>query len=458
MSDPAGTVCGLPEDFGLVALASGSGLTPFASIISGPPALSNSGTATFTFWSDQPDTLILCSLDGLPFTACTSPVTYNFLEEGDHDFQVQAVGIDGQVQLIPSLYEWEIILGADTTPPDTVITRGAPALTVNYISVFEFTGSDNQTAPIELDFECSVDGGPFEGCDTLEEVEVLTAGEHTFAVRAIDLALNVDPTPALWTWIIDDMSAPDTEITLGPDSETTSTSAIFEFEGFEELNDLPVNEFECSLDNAEFASCTTPYEVSGLSAGAHVFLVRAKDLSGIVDPTPDFYEWLILGTTDTTPPDTFIEAGPPTDNSGPDVVFGFSANEPVEEFQCSLDGGPFEGCEAVYELTGLSQGLHVLLVRAVDMAETPNVDPTPASYTWNTLGEPDTTILSGPPDPSGSFSATFTFESNQAGATFQCSIDGLEFIPCTSPYVAGPLVEEGEHDFEVRAVNQFVNS
>jgi len=66
------------------------------------------------------------------------------------------------------------------------------------------------------DFECSIDGGPFEGCDTLVQVEVLTAGQHTFAVRAIDLALNVDPTPAIWTWIIDDMSAPDTEITLGP--------------------------------------------------------------------------------------------------------------------------------------------------------------------------------------------------------------------------------------------------
>ena len=456
MSDPAGIVCGLPEGLSPFALASGSGLAPLASIISGPPALSNSGSATFTFWVDVPDSQALCSLDGLPFTACTSPVTYNFLEEGGHDFQVTAIGPDGQTQLIPSLYEWEVILGADTTPPDTVITRGAPALTVNYISIFEFSGSDNQTAPINLEFECSLDGGPFEACETPEEIEVLVAGQHTLAVRAIDLALNVDPTPATHTWIIDDQSAPDTEITLGPDSETTSTSAIFEFIGFEEISELPVNDFECSLDNAEFASCTSPYEVTGLSAGSHVLLVRARDLAGTVDPTPDFYEWLILGTTiDTTPPDTFILAGPPTDNSGPDVVFGFSASEPVEEFQCSLDGSPFESCEPVYELLGLSQGVHVLQVRAVDLAVPPNTDPTPATYTWNTLGEPDTTILSGPDNPTGSFSATFTFESNQTGATFQCSVDGTAFVPCTSPFVAGPIVGEGDHEFEVRAVNQF---
>jgi CSLREA domain-containing protein len=455
MSDPAGMVCGLPESLSPFALASGSGLTPLASIISGPPALSTSGSATFTFSVDVPDSQALCSLDGLPFTACTSPVTYNFLEEGGHDFQVTAIGPDGQTQLIPSLYEWEIVLGADTTPPDTVITRGAPALTVNYISIFEFSGSDNQTHPLELEFECSLDGGSFETCSSPEEIEVLTAGQHTLAVGAVDLALNVDPTPAVWTWIIDDQSAPDTEITLGPDSETTSTAAIFEFEGFEEISGLPVFDFECSLDNAEFAACTSPYEVTGLSAGPHVLLVRAKDLTGIVDPTPDFYEWLILGTTvDTTPPDTIIVSAPPTDNSGPDVLFGFTSNEPVEGFECSLDGGPYGGCEAAYELLGLSQGPHLLLVRAIDLADPPNVDPTPASHTWNTLGEPDTMILSGPPLISNSFNATFTFSSDQAGATFQCSVNGSLYVPCTSPFLAGPLLEDS-HTFEVRAVNQF---
>ena len=85
----------------------------------------------------------------------------------------------------------------------------------------------------------------------------------------------------------------------------------------------------------------------------------------------------------------------------------------------------------MYELLGLEQGQHTLLVRAIDLAEIPNTDPTPASYTWTTLGEPDTTILSGPPDPTGAFSATFTFESNQPGATFQCSVNGSPWVPCT---------------------------
>ena len=456
MSDPAGMVCGQPESFSPFAVAAGSGLLPLASIISGPPNPSFSGTATFNFVSD-PGTMTVCSLDGLPFTPCTSPMTYTHLEEGSQEFMVQAIGFDGQVQIVPTLYEWEVILPTDTTPPDTTLTVTPPLLSASFISFVEFTGSDDQTDVLELEFECSVDGGPFESCETPEEVEVLTAGEHTLQVRAVDLAGNADPTPATHTWMVVDFGAPETSIDLGPDSETEATGAIFEFSGVDGDAETPVFSFECSIDNLEFAPCASPYEISGLTAGPHVFQVRAVDLAGIVDPSPEFYEWLIIGPVDTTTPETFIVAGPDPDNSGPDVTFGFASNELVEEFECALDGGAFEACESTYELLGLTAGWHTMLVRAVDLAEIPNVDPTPALWTWQTTGEPDTTIVSGPPDPSGGYSATFTFESDQEGATFQCSVDGTPYVPCTSPFLAGPLTEGG-HEFEVRAVNQYLTS
>ena len=271
------------------------GSAPLASIISGPPLVSNSGQATFTFWSDQPGSMTLCSIDGEPFTVCTSPVTYYYLEAGDNEFQVQAVGADGQIQLVPTLYEWEVVLGTDTTPPDTTITKGAPALTVNWIHWFEFTGVDDQTAPLEIDFQCWLDGVDLGGCSSPDDIEVLTAGEHTLEVAAIDQVGNVDPTPATWTWTTTDLSAPDTSIEAGPDSETEATSATFEFIGEVELTGEPVTDFQCSLDNAEFVDCPSPYTVTGLAGGPHVMLVRAVTPAGIVDPTPDFYEWLIIG-------------------------------------------------------------------------------------------------------------------------------------------------------------------
>ena len=266
-------------DRGLRALrvaAASSGSAPNTSILSGPGLpgpegipVSSQTTATFEFWADQPDALMQCSINGEPFQFCESPKTYTHLEPGDNEFMVQAINALGFPDLTPALYEWEIVAGPDTTPPDTVITAGPAngSFSANYITIFEFTGEDDQTPPLELDFECFLDGENLGGCDTMEEIEVETAGEHTFGVAAVDDAGNIDPTPAERTWTIVDMSPPDTEILSGPDSEITDTSATFEFAGFEELTDLPVNAFECALDNQDFVPCTAPYTVTTSPSG-----------------------------------------------------------------------------------------------------------------------------------------------------------------------------------------------
>jgi parallel beta-helix repeat protein len=448
-----GVVCGLAENFTTYAIATASSSTaPLVSIISGPPMISLSSSATFEFISDSPDTAMQCSLDGEPFEHCSSPKTYNHLEEGDHELLIQAMSEFGIVTQ-PSLYEWEVVLPPDVTPPETQITKGPGAVTSNYISLFEFSGTDDQTGPLEMEFECSLDGGQFEDCENPEEIEVFTVGEHTLRARALDEAGNFDPTPAVRKWTVVDISAPDTSIDEGPNDETQETTATFTFSG-EEPDGTAITEFQCALDGADFAPCSSPHTVSGLSDGIHLMLVRAVDPAGNVDPIPDFYEWQIIGANDSTPPETTIAAKPPA-LSGPDVIFGFTSNEAVEEFECSLDGAAFSECEGLYDIEGLETGEHTLRVRAVDIAL--NVDPTPASYTWGVLGEPDTFLESTPPDPSASTSGNFTFSSDQEGVTFQCSVDGSEFTPCSSPFIAGPLENHESHTFEVRAVSPFEN-
>jgi hypothetical protein len=310
-----------------------------------------------------------------------------------------------------------------------------------------------------------VDDGPWESCDVPEEIEVLTRGPHRVEVRAVDMAGNVDPTPAFRDFTVIDLTVPDTSIDSGPNSETTQTSASFTYSGEEELTGEAVNEFDCALDDGDYVDCSEqPYTVTGLSGGPHVMYVRARDPDGNVDPTPDFYEWLVNAPVDTTAPDTVIFSGPAEGSvSGPDVMFGFLSTELASEFECSLDGGAFESCEGVYELVGLATGSHTLEVRALDIAEPPNVDASPAVRSWTVLGEPDTQIDTMPPDPSVGGSGVFTFSSDQTaadGVTFQCSVDGSEWTPCSSPFTAGPLAtgdpESGEeHEFEVRAVSRF---
>ncbi|HEV2950624.1 MAG TPA: hypothetical protein VGZ51_00840, partial [Actinomycetota bacterium] len=340
-----GKICAAEAEMGsgesaiFAIAAANTGIAPLVSILSGPPPISNSGTATFELWADMPDAQIQCSIDGLPFEHCESPVTYTHLEEGDHDFQVQALSAFGMPPLVPTIYEWEVVLPVDTTPPDTTITRGPPAVTVNFINVLEMTGTDDQTHELEMEFECRLDNGPWESCDPGEEIEVLTRGQHRVEVRAVDMTGNVDPTPAFRNFTVIDMAAPDTSIDSGPNSETAATSASFTYSGEEELTGEAVNEFECALDDGEYVDCSEqPYTVTGLSGGPHVMYVRARDPDGNLDPTPDFYEWLVTAPVDTTAPDTVIFSGPAEGSvSGSEVLFGFLSTELASEFECSLD-------------------------------------------------------------------------------------------------------------------------
>jgi uncharacterized protein (DUF427 family) len=68
----------------------------------------------------------------------------------------------------PAEFEWEV---QDVEPPNTQILSAVHLGPMDLIEPnsirFEFTGTDNGTVWFELEFECSLDGGPWEGCGGL---------------------------------------------------------------------------------------------------------------------------------------------------------------------------------------------------------------------------------------------------------------------------------------------------
>jgi hypothetical protein len=89
-----------------------------------------------------------------------------------------------------------------------------------------------------------------------------------------------------------DGKPPVTTITSGPSGTMSSTSATFEFSA-----DEPAS-FECMLDAAPFASCSSPKTYTGLGTGSHVFWVRATDANGNIDGAGAKRTW----TVDTNAP------------------------------------------------------------------------------------------------------------------------------------------------------------
>lgn len=165
---------------------------------------------------------------------------------------------------------------------------------------------------------------------------------------------------------------PDTMLTSAPNGAVSSSSAQFEFS-----SDLSAATFECSLDQAGFASCTSPAEYAALKDGPHVFSVRARSPVGVEDPSPAEATW----TVDTLAPETTIVAGPPATGGSSYATFEFSSSEANGTFECALDGAAFTGCESPWTSAELGSGSHTFEVRAIDAAG--NVDPSPASATWS---------------------------------------------------------------------------
>jgi Ca2+-binding RTX toxin-like protein len=155
----------------------------------------------------------------------------------------------------------------------------------------------------------------------------LADGSHTFQVRAIDGAGNVDPSPASFTWTID-TAPPDTMINSGPPNPSGSSSASFNFSGTD--GGTGVASFQCKLDGGSFAVCISPQSYSGLSNGSHTFQVRAIDGIGNADPTPASYTW----TVDTVAPTVTINqaAGQADPTGSSPINFTAVFSEPVTGF------------------------------------------------------------------------------------------------------------------------------
>jgi hypothetical protein len=344
---------------------------PQTTIDSGPPGTTTSSSAAFTFSAGEAGSTFECSLDGSAFAACTSPREYAGLPVGGHEFSVRASDVAGNTDASPAIYGWTIEAPPDTTAPETTIDSGPPVVTSSTGASFTFSASKPNST-----FECSLDGAPFAGCTSPRQYTGLASGSHQFRVRARDTAGNVDPTPAAHNWTID-TAAPQTTISSGPPAVTSSTSASFGFTSNE-----PGSVFECSLDGAAFASCTSPRQYAGLAAGAHQFRVRATDPAGNTDATPAAHSW----TIDTAAPETTIDSAPPATTTSTSASFSFSASEPGASFECSLDDAAFAVCTSPRQYTGLAVGTHQFRVRARDAAG--NTDASPATHSW-TISAPN---------------------------------------------------------------------
>ena len=386
------------------------------------PSVSASPSATFTA-SEQAS--FECSVDGASFTSCATPLTLGSLPDGSHQLSVRAIDLAGNVGSAASK-----AFTVDTTPPALVITSGPAGATNSTTATFVYDAGDATS------LSCTIDSATVSPCASGTAYAV-TAGTHHFRVTAQDAIGN--SASATWDWTVD-LTAPDTSITSGPSGTVTTASVSIAFTSTE-----AGSTFQCSLDGAAYASCTSPASYGPLVDGDHTFSVQATDPAGNLDLSPATASW----TTSTTTPTTSITGHPNDPTNSTSASFTFTSTK-QGTFECALDSLTWGGCSSPQSYSGLAAGSHTFHVRAIDTSS--NVDPNPPSYTWTIdLTPPDTSIDSGPSGTSGS-DVTFTFSSTESGSTFLCSMDGATATSCSSPKSYTGL-SAASHTFTVAATD-----
>jgi len=238
---------------------------PGTRISGNPDQWETSPQASFSFYSTEEDSTFECRVDNAAWTACASPRTYVAIGDGRHTFYVRAIDSIGQPDPTPSSYTWTVVTDTDTAPdddetdatPGTRITANPAETSTSRSASFSFVSTETSST-----FECRMDNAMWSTCASPRAYSSLTAGEHTFSVRAIDSIGQRDPTPSYFTWTI-----------------AASPGMTLLFDGFEQpngANNVVTNEY----DGWHASDSTAVNSPIWRSDGGSLFSVPAVDISG----------------------------------------------------------------------------------------------------------------------------------------------------------------------------------
>jgi RNA polymerase sigma factor (sigma-70 family) len=236
-------------------------------------------TALLRFSAGERGVRFECRLDDDDFRRCPKRLLLRGLSQGEHVLLIRATDAAGNTDRTPVVERWTV----DTKRPKTTIVSGPSG--VVHRAKAKFVLDANEEA---VTFECSLDDAAFAPCGATVVYTGLALGEHSFRARAKDEKDNVERTAVKRAWTVVDTTAPQTTISSHPGISSTDASPTFKFRSAESSS-----RFECRLDAGAWRSCSSPKTYTDLSAGQHVFRVRARDSSGNVDRTPASWTWTI---------------------------------------------------------------------------------------------------------------------------------------------------------------------
>jgi len=368
-------------------------VAPDTAIDAGPSGSLTATSATFSFSSTETGSTFSCSLDGAPFSPCSSPTTYSGLAPGPHAFAVRSTDAAGNTDATPANRTWTIESSGQPTTvrvvaaADAHVREAAPS--TNYGSASELRTDAGTGVGEHSYFRFDVAG--IEGRVTAAKVRAWVTNGTTNGPRIFGVGAQWNELGLTWS------NRP------APVGSASDDKASVPSGGWMEYDVTPL-----VTTNGTHAFVTVPDSTDAL-------VVSSRETAN----PPTLELTIEQPTTKDGEPQTTIESGPSGTVTSTSATFAFSSSETGSTFACSLDGAPFSSCTSPTTYENLAPGIHAFDVRATDADGT--TDTTPAHSTW-TVEAARPVILSVP-----ATADTFVRESSPMsnfGASSVLNVDG----------------------------------
>jgi parallel beta-helix repeat protein len=342
---------------------------------------------------------------------------------------------------------------ASSTEPivSSVVFRKAPLDNVNTNSVdFSYDLSGQNLSSVST--KCYLNDALQADCTSPIDLTSLPDADYTLTVDATNQNSLV-LAEAKRSFRLD-RKAPVLAINSAP-SGTINTSSVSV--SFSVTDNFPNPVAYCSLDNAAFAACTSPYSVSNLAQGDHNVKIYVQDAAGNKSATQTIS---FSVNTAVAIPSVTISQMPAAFSNSSSASFSFSGSSSgstIASYQCSLDSSAFATCSSPASYASLLEGSHSFSVKAIDAT---GQSSAAANYSFVIdITKPSAPVVSSNQlNPTKSTSLNLTFNStDSSGVTkYECKLDAGSYAVCVSPQAFSGL-SSASHVFTVRATDKAGN-
>jgi len=339
---------------------------------------------------------------------------------------------------------WE--MRVDTTAPAAFSPKAAPAGWTDQRQTIFFSTHDDLSG-LER-FEVWIDGFRYNDEENPYLLPELSDGTHEIVVRAYDQAGNCNDGIVR---VFSDRTAPAPFVLAANPGSWTSSAPQVTFSPRDETSGI--DHCELAVDDGSFSVRASPYTLPELAEGMHEITVRAFDLAG------NFQDGKTTVYIDRTAPVPMeLRVDPPGwTREDPAVLFSTADNlTDIDRYKVGIDDGNFTIRTSPFTMAGLTDGIHVITVRAFDMAGN-YAEGQVQAYVDRTPPLPFVPVAT--PDGWANATPAVSFSTSDAldeAVTFEARVDSGPFVKVTSPWSAAG-VGDGEHGITVRAFDQAGN-